>query len=69
MKTERFNSTVVKSFIRLLILGFVWPIFFGLYKISDYENSDLVIMILFLLGIYAVLEISLVVIDYVLGKK
>ena len=69
MKSEIFNITVRKAFIRILILGFVWSIFFGLYKISDYEDPGLVNIILFLLGIYAVLEISLVVINYVLSKR
>ena len=69
MKSESLNVTVRKAFIRILILGFVWSIFFGLYKISDYEDPGLVSIILFLLCIYAVLEISLVVINYFITKR
>ena len=69
MESESLNITIRKAFIRMLILGFVWSIFFGLYKISNYEDPGLVSVILFLLGIYALLEISLVIIDYILSKR
>lgn len=69
MESKSLNITIRKAIIRMLILGFVWSIFFGLYKISDYRDPGLVSVILFLLGIYAVLEILLIVIDYVLSKR
>ena len=69
MESENLNITIRKAIIRMLILGFVWSVFFGLYKISDYRDPGLVSVVLFLLGIYAVLEILLLAIDYVLSKS
>lgn len=69
MKSQGLNITIRKAFVRILILGFVWSIFFGLYKISDYEDPGLVSVILFMLGIYTALEISLVVIDFILTTR
>lgn len=68
MRSESLNIKVGKAFIRLLTLTFVWSAFFWLYKISYYEDTGLVSVILFLLGMYAVLEIFLLVIDYVLSR-
>lgn len=69
MKSESLNITVGKALMRLLILGSVWSTFFWLYKISEYKDPGLVSVILFLLGVYAVLEVFLVIVDYVLSRK
>lgn len=69
MNSDSLNVIVGKAFLRLLILGLIWSVFFGLYKLSGYHDPGLVGVILFLLGIYAVVEISSVIVDDVLRRK
>ncbi len=69
MNSDSLNITVGKAFLRLLILGFIWAVFFGLYKLSGYNAPGLVDVILFLLGTYAILEIFSAIVDDFLTRK
>lgn len=69
MNSDSLNITVGKSLLRLLILGLIWSVFFGLYKLSGYNDPGLVSVILFLLGVYAVLEVFSAIVDDLLSRK
>lgn len=69
MNTGSFNVTVGKAFLRLLILGLIWSVFFGLYEVSRYHAPSLISVILFLLGAYAVIEVLSAIVEGFLGKK
>ena len=69
MNSDSLNITVGKAFLRLLILGFIWSVFFGLYKLSGYNDPGLVSVILFLLGAYAVIEVLSAIVNDLLSRK
>lgn len=69
MNTGSFSVTVGKAFLRLLILGLIWSVFFGLYELSGYHAPSLVSIILFLLCAYAVVEVLSTIADGLLSKK
>ncbi len=69
MNSDSLNITVGKALIRLLILGLIWSVFFGLYKLSGYNDPGLVSVILFLLGTYAVIEVLSAIVDDFLSRK
>lgn len=69
MNSDGLHPIVGKAFGRLRTLGLVWSVFFALYKVSGYSNPSLVGVILFLLGMYVLLEGFSIILEEVICRK